>query len=316
MQEYSMYDPDTKDSGFGESPSFEELPIVGSLDEDLEATILDFPVEGLRTDLTPRKALSKRLNCIVKESPSIETANSIKRLKLDDCEENSFEKSLSNSAIKARHIVIKEAVEKSEEQQLIGDFSKSYALPLSNGFHPDLKSISADTLKDVLEGKYKNIVDSFKIIDSRYPYEFLGGHIKNALNIYTKEGCLKLLNEPIKAQNERHILIVHCEFSKERGPNLIRTLRKEDRAMNRLNYPALTYPEIYVLEGGYKKFFESYPEYCFPMKYKKMLDPNHAEELRTVKTSELSCCTLLRSGKRATAVKNFKNPVNVRKNIF
>ena len=31
---------------------------------------------------------------------------------------------------------------------------------------------------DVLSGKYDHVINSFKIIDCRYPYEYSGGHIK------------------------------------------------------------------------------------------------------------------------------------------
>lgn len=66
----------------------------------------------------------------------------------------------------------------------------------------------------------------------RYPYEYEGGHIRGAVNIYTKEHMMdelnekKLLNETSKDcscssnTNKRGILIFHCEFSSERGPSL------------------------------------------------------------------------------------------------
>lgn len=36
----------------------------------------------------------------------------------------------------------------------------------------------------------------------------------------------------------------------------LRYMRSEDRNIHAANYPALHYPEIYLLEGGYKAFFE------------------------------------------------------------
>jgi len=38
----------------------------------------------------------------------------------------------------------------------------------------------------------------------------------------------------------------------------LRYLRNEDRQSNKDNYPSLHHPEIYLLEGGYKAFYEKY----------------------------------------------------------
>lgn len=63
----------------------------------------------------------------------------------------------------------------------------------------------------------------------RYPYEYEGGHIKGAINIYTKEHLLKDYTEDKLGKKshkvehvsgKRNVLIFHCEFSSERGPNL------------------------------------------------------------------------------------------------
>lgn len=100
-------------------------------------------------------------------------------------------------------------------------------MPLVNGRHQDLKSISPHTLANLMNGHFDHVVASYKIIDCRYPYEFVGGHISGALNLYTKE---QILSELVETKNEaatvepdlrkRHILVFHCEFSSERGPNL------------------------------------------------------------------------------------------------
>ena len=94
-----------------------------------------------------------------------------------------------------------------------------------------------------MDGKYNNLIDEHIIIDSRYPYEFDGGHIINAMNIYTKEDLVEEMfvkrlglnsihnlneNELNKFQLEinqrmdkkRFIVIFHCEFSSQRGPTL------------------------------------------------------------------------------------------------
>lgn len=63
----------------------------------------------------------------------------------------------------------------------------------------------------------------------RYPYEYEGGHIKGAINLYTKEQMMDELKEKKylqqiedgqSSETKRNILIFHCEFSSERGPSL------------------------------------------------------------------------------------------------
>ncbi|XP_018578216.1 M-phase inducer phosphatase-like [Anoplophora glabripennis] len=171
----------------------------------------------------------------------------------------------------------------STEPDLIGDFTKIFSLPLTQSRHQDLKAITPSTLAQLMRGQYLETIASFKVIDCRYPYEFNGGHIDGAINIYTKEQCIELLDAkhvPYVSSLKRHILVFHCEFSSERGPNLYRYLRKEDRQKNENAYPNLFYPEIYLLEGGYKNFFEQYSEMCIPIAYKEMLHPDHEDDLR------------------------------------
>lgn len=160
---------------------------------------------------------------------------------------------------------------------------------------------------EVLNGGFSDQIDEYIIIDSRYPYEYEGGHIHNALNIFTKDKLFeemfikrnikrRIVNSnsssaaalhhpdrrslpPLqqqeksdvnkqpaeglatmtkKLENKRVIIIFHCEFSSERGPSLLRFLRNQDRALNEDVYPYLHYPELYLLEGGYKSFYENF----------------------------------------------------------
>ena len=103
---------------------------------------------------------------------------------------------------------------------------------------------------------------------------------QNAINIYTKEGIAKFLTESTMTSSEKHVLIFHCEFSSKRGPKLCRFLRSQDRQLNKDNYPRLNFPEIYLLEGGYERFFHSHKELCTPEAYKPMLDKEHSADLR------------------------------------
>ncbi|XP_053690634.1 M-phase inducer phosphatase-like [Sabethes cyaneus] len=175
----------------------------------------------------------------------------------------------------------------SVEPDLIGDFSKSYILPLTEGRHRDLKSISPSTMAALLYGSFDDKISSFHIIDCRYPYEFEGGHIRGAKNLYTQEQILeeliKIKTDPPKVVADgpkRNIVVFHCEFSSERGPKLSRFLRNHDRILNSDSYPALHYPEIYLLHGGYKDFFAVHPDLCDPIAYRQMMDPEFGEAYR------------------------------------
>lgn len=179
--------------------------------------------------------------------------------------------------------------------ELIGDGSQPYALPTIKSKHDRFKHIDATTLVRLIEGDFRDTIESFTIVDCRYPYEYHGGHIVNSLNIHTGNELIKLFIEkktnpssqqsPNSAHNSsssssssRHIIIFHCEFSSERGPRLMRLLREKDRQTNK--YPELLHPELYLLEGGYRDFYKKYKEYCVPQAYKPMKSRNHREELK------------------------------------
>ncbi|KDR09024.1 M-phase inducer phosphatase [Zootermopsis nevadensis] len=201
---------------------------------------------------------------------------------------------------------IKKALLRSTQiPDLIGDFSRPFILPLMEGRHQDLKTISADTLASLLNGNFNEEVEAYTIVDCRYPYEYDGGHIKGAKNIFTKEQIFKEfvdIKQPAQNQDtgdssqenetsvggKRNILIFHCEFSSERGPSLFRFLRNSDRDRNKESYPTLNYPELYLLHGGYKTFFERHGDKCEPCAYRPMLDPDHETDLRHFRSKSKS----------------------------
>ncbi|KAF9290933.1 cell division cycle- protein [Mortierella alpina] len=142
------------------------------------------------------------------------------------------------------------------------------------------KRISPETVVNVLEGKYTDQYDLLYIIDCRFPYEFEGGHIKSAVNVNTTDELEELLLQPA-ITDKRVLLIFHCEFSSERGPRMARHLRNQDRAANASHYPAVFYPEVYVMKGGYSTFFQENKSYCWPEAYVEMQDEKHSQEFET-----------------------------------
>ncbi|KAM4033369.1 uncharacterized protein ACNLHF_020330 isoform 2-T2 [Anomaloglossus baeobatrachus] len=165
-----------------------------------------------------------------------------------------------------------------ESDDLIGDFSKPHVLPVERGNHQDLKYITCNTLAHLMGGGYKDEIQMYYLLDCRYPYEYTGGHIKGALNIYREDQISEhLLQSPCFASGRR-VVIFHCEFSSERAPKLCRSLRNLDRKANR--YPHLYYPELYLLQGGYKEFYETFQRLCDPQGYVKMVHKDFRDQLK------------------------------------
>lgn len=176
-----------------------------------------------------------------------------------------------------------------EQTDKTGDGKFPLCLPTTLGNVQDLHTITPKTLSDLLQGAYNDVIKSFRVIDCRYPYEYAGGHIKGAENIFTEEGILHLLHQKRNhAENERSVLIFHCEFSSERGPRKCRFLRNKDRQLNKDKYPNLNHPEVYLLHGGYKAFFLSYKELCEPPSYVPMLHKDHSNDLRVFRKKSKS----------------------------
>ena len=66
------------------------------------------------------------------------------------------------------------------------------------------------------------------------------------------------------------VIILHCEFSSQRGPNIFRHIRSVDRGYNR--YPELSFPQLFVLKGGYEVFVREFGNACSPNNaYRPML---------------------------------------------
>lgn len=160
------------------------------------------------------------------------------------------------------------------------DSGERHALPTSGiGKSDSIKRITPNVLSFLLK---KKVGMSYKLIDCRYSYEYEGGHIIGALNISTVEQIKKFC-----MSSSTVALIFHCEFSSVRAPFLSRVLRNLDRTHN--VYPNLRFPEVYILEGGYKAFFGEYPEWCVPRSYVKMHSKAHKKEFLMEEALRRNC---------------------------
>ena len=258
------------------------------------------PISSLRPNVIIQPAA---VHDIPEEEEEVESEDQTRPLSHIEFSLDSIERSLQIYAHKQHQKQLNEqlirdsldaessAHESSTPRRLIGDRSRHHLLPCTHSLkHSDLNVIEPATLTRVLDGAYDAQIARLIVVDSRYPYEYEGGHIRDARNLYTRE---KLYEEFLGANaassrqlvgaennNKRTIVVFHCEFSSERGPNLLRFLRNQDRDANRDAYPRLFYPELYLLEGGYKAFYETHAGYCEPTAYKPMLHADHVQDLK------------------------------------
>jgi len=104
----------------------------------------------------------------------------------------------------------------------------------------DLYSIGlySSQLDGLIEGKYKDKVKRYHILDCRFDYEFEGGHIAGAVNVKSMDCLDELLLSasqgvhsngdalPVPSRSgelgdgEQVVLVFHCEFSAKRAPTL------------------------------------------------------------------------------------------------
>jgi M-phase inducer tyrosine phosphatase len=101
--------------------------------------------------------------------------------------------------------------------------------------------------------------DLLLIVDARFEYEYRGGHIRGSKNIRSFAD-LKDFYDDFRGCHA--CIIFHCEFSRHRGPTLMRGFRDHDRRMNLRQYPKLDFPDIRLLDGGYSRFYTECPDLC------------------------------------------------------
>lgn len=135
----------------------------------------------------------------------------------------------------------------------------------------NLPRISGNTLVDIISGEYSNHFNNLYIIDCRYGYEYEGGHIKGAMNCNNPAILNELFFDDIK---NKSIIIFHCEFSQNRGPQMAQFFREKDRELNCQRYPELHYPNVFILNGGYNLFYSQFADYC-DGGYVSMFDEQH-----------------------------------------
>ena len=111
------------------------------------------------------------------------------------------------------------------------------------------------TTRRLLKGDYRKLFDKVIVVDARYDYEYEGGHIRGALNFACEADAMGFFfgAAPVCDDPARTVIIIHCEFSSERGPRMWKRIRTHDRA--RSVFPYLQYPYMFLLSKGYSQFY-------------------------------------------------------------
>ncbi|CEL92156.1 unnamed protein product [Vitrella brassicaformis CCMP3155] len=138
-----------------------------------------------------------------------------------------------------------------------GDVPRLPHVPMRPAEHPPLRGwprISPDTLARFLQGEFDHRgFSGYTILDARWEAEYDGGHICKAIHARTNAEAIDALwdenGQPRHDKN--HVVIVHCEYSQERGPNLMKAITDYRDSHG----SSEDYPMVYVLDGGYKAFW-------------------------------------------------------------
>ena len=151
--------------------------------------------------------------------------------------------------------------ERSESQAVEAASLRLPVLPSTVSFPP---RIAPETLASILSDPYQTLYAAIIILDARSLKEFIGGHIQCAKNIESHDvvSIMETLFQKPREETQNTLVVCHCEFSSRRGPDLAAKIRDLDRKMKENKYPELFYPELYVLDGGYCRFFHKFPRLC------------------------------------------------------
>ena len=147
-------------------------------------------------------------------------------------------------------------------------------------------TITAETLYNFM--RTSEAQERLLIVDCRFEYEYQGGHIAGAMNLSDPSQLVETFfrdTQTVEMLMRRRVQIVlHCEFSSKRGPSMLTKLRELDRKYNANEYPRLFFPELYLLEGGYKEFYTKFPQACDPIDYVPMEHPDFKLECEAARS--------------------------------
>ncbi|KAF2719492.1 Rhodanese-like protein [Polychaeton citri CBS 116435] len=117
----------------------------------------------------------------------------------------------------------------------------------------NLPRISGDTLANLVRQKAPGLA----IIDVR-DNDYIGGHILGGQNIPVGQHDYRM-PELVRTLKDKDTVVFHCALSQQRGPgSALRYLRERERLSS--VGASEEKQKVYVLEGGFVKWQESYGE--------------------------------------------------------
>ncbi|UYV68603.1 hypothetical protein LAZ67_6000181 [Cordylochernes scorpioides] len=119
---------------------------------------------------------------------------------------------------------------------------------------------------------------------------------KNYRPISLTSICCKLMEKIILRRLTYHLdtrnLLPKEQYGFRKGHGTIDQLlfftQKRDREINEKYYPLLLHPELYILDGGYKAFYQDFQDLCEPPHYKPMLHEDHTSDLKKFRSKSKS----------------------------
>lgn len=155
----------------------------------------------------------------------------------------------------------------------------SFLLPLSSPSSAlSSPRVSVDTVAALLAGAFAPNIADHVIVDCRYDYEHDGGHLPGAVSVNQHDALRRLFVSLGQRDGDPPVLVFHCEFSQNRAPKAFGAFRALDRAAN--DYPTLSFPQMFIMDGGYQAFFTRHAALCWPRQYVPMADPELSRRWR------------------------------------
>ena len=149
---------------------------------------------------------------------------------------------------------------------------KTDDMMLPHYIYDDYPRISPLQLAELMRNPSGFGYQELLILDSRYIYEFQNGHIQNSVFVDMDDDMF--MHKVFEHKESKVAIVIYSEFSKYRGLVTYSMIRNADRDANTLRYPNVFFTEMYILEGGYEKFYKEFGCFCVGG-YTKMRDEQY-----------------------------------------